>query len=49
MLSQKYKPTDINSIVGNKININNIHQWILNIEGNLKNKKKCLLTRQRIY
>ena len=41
MLSQKYKPTDINSIVGNKININNIHQWIINWTP--LNKKKCLL------
>lgn len=41
MLSQKYKPTDINSIVGNKININNIHQWITNWTP--LNKKKCLL------
>jgi len=41
MLTQKYKPTDINSIVGNKININNIHQWITNWTP--LNKKKCLL------
>jgi len=43
MLSQRYKPSDINGIVGNKININAIQQWILNIEGNIKNTKKCLL------
>lgn len=43
MLSQRYKPTDINGIVGNKNNINAIQQWILNIENNVKNTKKCLL------
>ena len=43
MLSQRYKPTDINGIVGNKNNINAIQHWILNIENNLKNTKKCLL------
>ena len=43
MLSQKYKPTDISGIIGNKNNINAIQQWILNIEGNVKNTKKCLL------
>lgn len=43
MLSQRYKPTDINGIIGNKNNINAIQEWILNIEGNFKNIKKCLL------
>ena len=43
MLSQRYKPSDVNGIVGNKNNINAINQWILNIEGNIKNTKKCLL------
>ena len=43
MLSQRYKPTDINGIVGNKKNIDAIQQWILNIENNTKNTKKCLL------
>lgn len=43
MLSQRYKPTDINGIIGNKNNINAIQQWILSIEGNLKSIKKCLL------
>jgi replication factor C subunit 1 len=43
MLSQRYKPTGINEIVGNKNNINAIQQWISNIENNLKNTKKCLL------
>jgi len=43
MLSQRYKPTDINGIVGNKNNINAIQQWIFNIENNVKNIKKCLL------
>jgi replication factor C subunit 1 len=42
MLSQKYKPTDINSIIGNKINIDNIIKWITD-DHNHKNKKKCLL------
>jgi replication factor C subunit 1 len=41
MLSQRYKPTDFNGIIGNKININNIHQWINNWTP--QNKKKCLL------
>ena len=43
MLSQIYKPTDINGIIGNKKNIIAIQQWILNIENNTKNTKKCLL------
>ena len=43
MLSQRYKPTDINGIIGNKKNIDAIQQWILNIENNTKNTKKCLL------
>ena len=43
MLSQRYKPTDISGIVGNKKNIDAIQQWILNIENNTKNTKKCLL------
>jgi replication factor C subunit 1 len=43
MLSQRYKPTDISRIVGNKKNIDAIQQWILNIENNTKNTKKCLL------
>jgi replication factor C subunit 1 len=43
MLSQIYKPTDISGIVGNKKNIDVIQQWILNIERNIKNTKKCLL------
>jgi replication factor C subunit 1 len=43
MLSQRYKPSDINGIVGNKNNINAIQQWIQNIETNVKNTKKCLL------
>ena len=49
MLSQRYKPTDISGIVGNKKNIDAIQQWILNIENNTnntnntKNIKKCLL------
>lgn len=43
MLSQRYKPTDISGIIGNKNNINAIQQWILNIENNVKNTKKCLL------
>ena len=43
MLSQIYKPTDISGIVGNKKNIDAIQQWILNIETNTKNTKKCLL------
>ena len=43
MLSQRYKPTDISGIIGNKKNIDAIQQWILNIENNTKNTKKCLL------
>ena len=43
MLSQRYKPSDISGIVGNKKNIDVIQQWILNIERNIKNIKKCLL------
>lgn len=43
MLSQRYKPTDISGIVGNKKNIDAIQQWIFNIENNTKNTKKCLL------
>ena len=43
MLSQRYKPTDINGIIGNKKNIDAIQQWILNIENNTKNTKRCLL------
>ena len=43
MLSQRYKPTDISGVVGNKKNIDAIQQWILNIENNTKNTKKCLL------
>ena len=43
MLSQRYKPTDISGVVGNKNNINAIIQWIQNIENNTKNVKKCLL------
>jgi replication factor C subunit 1 len=43
MLSQRYKPTDINGIIGNKKNIDGIQQWIQNIENNTKNTKKCLL------
>jgi replication factor C subunit 1 len=43
MLSQIYKPTDINGIIGNKKNIDGIIQWIQNIENNIKNTKKCLL------
>ena len=39
MLSQRYKPTDINGIIGNKKNIDGIIQWIQNIEGNIKNTK----------
>jgi len=43
MLSQIYKPTDISGIIGNKKNIDAIQKWILNIETNTKNTKKCLL------
>jgi len=43
MLSQRYKPSDISGIVGNKKNVDGIIQWIQNIEGNIKNTKKCLL------
>jgi replication factor C subunit 1 len=43
MLSQRYKPTDISGIVGNKKNIDAIQQWIQNIENSVKNTKKCLL------
>ena len=43
MLSQRYKPSDISGIVGNKKNIDAIQQWILSIETNVKNTKKCLL------
>jgi replication factor C subunit 1 len=41
MLSQRYKPTDINGIVGNKKNIDFMVQWIN--EWTPQNKKKCLL------
>jgi len=41
MLSQRYKPTDINGIIGNKKNIDGIIQWIN--EFSPQNKKKCLL------
>ena len=41
MLSQIYKPTNINGIIGNKINITNIVRWIN--EWTPQNKKKCLL------
>lgn len=40
MLSQIYKPSDINGIVGNKNNVNAILQWTNNFE---KNTKKALL------
>ena len=44
MLSQIYKPTDINSIVGNNISINNTIKWINQWTNNEKSKsKKCLL------
>jgi|688.fasta_scaffold110587_3 replication factor C subunit 1 len=43
MLSQRYKPTDISGIIGNKKNIDAIQQWIQNIENSVKNTKKCLL------
>ena len=43
MLSQRYKPTDISGVIGNKKNIDAIQQWILNIENSVKNTKKCLL------
>ena len=43
MLSQRYKPTDVSAIVGNKNNVNAIQEWIQNIETNTKNTKKCLL------
>jgi len=42
MLSQRYKPTDYNGIIGNKKNIDTIVQWI-NDFNNSKNTKKCLL------
>jgi replication factor C subunit 1 len=41
MLSQRYKPSDINGIIGNKNNIIAIQQWISNWTP--ENKKKCLL------
>jgi len=41
MLSQRYKPTDINGIIGNKKNVDAIQQWISNWTP--LNKKKCLL------
>jgi replication factor C subunit 1 len=41
MLSQRYKPTDINGIVVNKKNIDFMVQWIN--EWTPQNKKKCLL------
>jgi replication factor C subunit 1 len=41
MLSQRYKPTDINGIVGNKKNIDFMVQWIN--EWTPQIKKKCLL------
>ena len=41
MLSQRYKPTDINGIIGNKKNIDAIQQWISNWTP--ENKKRCLL------
>ena len=42
MLSQRYKPTEYNNIIGNNKNIECIVQWIndFNIS---KNTKKCLL------
>ena len=41
MLSQRYKPTDVSGIIGNKKNIDAIQQWISNWTP--ENKKKCLL------
>ena len=41
MLSQRYKPTDVSGIIGNKKNIAAIQQWISNWTP--ENKKKCLL------
>jgi replication factor C subunit 1 len=41
MLSQRYKPSDINGIIGNKKNIDAIQQWISNWTP--ENKKRCLL------
>jgi replication factor C subunit 1 len=43
MISQRYKPTNLINIIGNKINIDNIIKWINNDHNNSKNKKKCLL------
>lgn len=41
MLSQRYKPTDYTSIIGNKKNIDSIVQWINDF--NFSKNKKCLL------
>jgi replication factor C subunit 1 len=41
MFTKKYKPVDVNTIVGNKININNIIQWLNNWTP--QTKPKCLL------
>jgi replication factor C subunit 1 len=41
MFTQKYKPVDLNNIIGNKLNINNIIKWL--DEWSSKNKIKCLL------
>jgi hypothetical protein len=41
MLSQRYKPTNFNGIIGNKKNIDVMVQWIN--EWTPQNKKKCLL------
>ena len=38
MFTQKYKPTDSNYIVGNKININNIIKWLNEWSPSLKTK-----------
>ena len=46
MLSQRYKPTDVNSIVGNNISVNNIIKWTNEWSNECldkKSKKKCLL------
>jgi len=41
MLSQRYKPTEYNNIIGNKKNIEYIVQWINDF--NISKNKKCLL------
>ena len=41
MLSQRYKPTDYNGIIGNKKNVDGIVQWINDF--NISKNKKCLL------